>query len=73
MGSAILRVLDSPSRMQASITTSFFMSHFVLYKDNEKIGIVADLLGHETVETTRIYLQRSSDEQRELIDEIVDW
>ena len=37
------------------------------------VTLLADLLGHETVETTRIYLQRSSDEQRELIDEIVDW
>ena len=43
-----------------------------LRREND-VTLLADLLGHETVETTRIYLQRSSDEQRELIDEIVDW
>lgn len=30
-------------------------------------------MGHESIETTRIYLTRSSDEQRELIDRIVTW
>ena len=30
-------------------------------------------MGHESIETTRIYLTRSSDEQRALIDRIVTW
>lgn len=30
-------------------------------------------MGHESIETTRIYLTRSSDEQRVLIDKIVTW
>ena len=37
------------------------------------IVLLADLLGHESVETTRIYLQRSSREQCELINRVVDW
>ena len=37
------------------------------------IALLADLLGHESVETTRIYLTRSSKEQQTLMDEIVTW
>lgn len=37
------------------------------------IALLADLLGHESVETTRIYLTRSSKEQQMLMDEIVTW
>ena len=37
------------------------------------ISLLADLMGHESIETTRIYLTRSSDAQRELIDRIVTW
>ena len=33
----------------------------------------ADLLGHESVETTRIYLTRSSKEQKLLLDKMVTW
>lgn len=43
-----------------------------LVKFND-ISLLADLMGHESIETTRIYLTRSSDEQRELIDKIVTW
>lgn len=37
------------------------------------ISLLADLLGHDSVETTKIYLTKSSEEQRELIDSIVTW
>ncbi len=37
------------------------------------ISFLADLMGHESIETTRIYLRKTSTEQRELVDEIVDW
>lgn len=37
------------------------------------ISLLADLLGHESIETTRIYLTRSSKEQKLLLDEIVTW
>lgn len=37
------------------------------------IAMLADLLGHESIETTRIYLRKTANEQREVIDRIVDW
>ena len=37
------------------------------------ISLLADLMGHESIETTRIYLTRSTQEQQELIDKIVTW
>lgn len=37
------------------------------------IALLADLMGHESIETTRIYLTKSSHEQREIIDKVVTW
>lgn len=37
------------------------------------ISLLADLMGHESIETTRIYLKKSTQEQRQVIDEVVIW
>ena len=37
------------------------------------ISLLADLLGHENIETTRIYLTKSGKEQQELLDELITW
>lgn len=37
------------------------------------IALLADLMGHESIETTRIYLRRTATEQQELVDKIVTW
>lgn len=37
------------------------------------ISFLADLMGHESIETTRIYLRKTATEQREIVDTIVDW
>lgn len=37
------------------------------------ISMLADLLGHENVKTTQIYLRRSSREQSMIVDNIVSW
>ena len=37
------------------------------------ISLLADLLGHDSVETTKIYLAKTSEEQRRLVDAIVTW
>ena len=37
------------------------------------IALLADLLGHESIETTRIYLRKSSLEQQAIVDKVVTW
>jgi site-specific recombinase XerD len=37
------------------------------------LAFLADILGHDSIETTRIYLRRTSAEQRELLDRVVTW
>ena len=37
------------------------------------ISLLADLMGHESIETTRIYLRRSSTEQQQIVDEVITW
>lgn len=37
------------------------------------IAFLADLMGHESIETTRIYLRKTATEQREIVDNIIDW
>ncbi|WP_288817626.1 tyrosine-type recombinase/integrase [uncultured Alistipes sp.] len=37
------------------------------------IALLADLMGHESIETTRIYLRRTASEQHQLVDKIVNW
>ena len=37
------------------------------------IAMLADLMGHESIETTRIYLRKTSSEQQMIVDQVVDW
>lgn len=37
------------------------------------LTMLADLLGHESLDTTKIYLRMTSQEQRDIIDKIVEW
>lgn len=37
------------------------------------ISMLADLMGHESIETTRIYLRKTSTEQQAIINQIIDW
>ena len=48
----------------------FALNFMEVHKD---ISLLSDLLGHESIETTRIYLKKTADEQRRLIDAIVNW
>lgn len=40
---------------------------------NPDIAFLADLMGHDSIETTRIYLRRTAAEQRAAVDEAIDW
>lgn len=40
---------------------------------NPDIALLADLMGHESIETTRVYLRRSASEQRAAVDAAIDW
>ena len=37
------------------------------------IALLADLMGHESIETTRIYLRRTSTEQQEIVNKVINW
>lgn len=37
------------------------------------IAFLADLMGHESIETTRIYLRKTSTEQQNIVNKIIDW
>ncbi len=37
------------------------------------IALLADLMGHESIETTRIYLRRTASEQQVVVDHVVTW
>lgn len=37
------------------------------------ISFLADLMGHESIETTRIYLRKTATEQQDIINKIIDW
>lgn len=48
-----------------------FAKNFI--EKNPDIALLADLMGHENIETTRIYLRRTASEQRAAIDAVIDW
>ncbi len=37
------------------------------------LALLADLMGHESIETTRIYLRRTSEEQQKIVDKVITW
>lgn len=62
--------IDS-KKMHAHAFRHFFAKMFL--KKNKDVIQLADLLGHGSVDTTRIYLQKSYDEQKKDFNRNVTW
>ncbi|VOV05987.1 putative type I restriction-modification system S protein [Streptococcus pneumoniae] len=67
------RIGKTPPRSEATFwgTEIPWVSNF-LAKYND-IALLADLMGHESIETTRIYLRKTATEQQNIVDKIVNW
>ena len=49
----------------------FFAKEFI--RNHNDICLLADLLGHSNLETTRLYLKMTSREQSEIVNKVVNW
>ena len=67
---AVLYNLD-PSVLYPHSFRHFFAKNFI--EQCRDIAMLSDILGHESIETTRIYLHRSSSEQQRIFNRIVNW
>lgn len=66
----VLYDLD-PSVVYPHSFRHLFAKNFL--KAHGDISMLSDILGHESIETTRIYLQRSSAEQKKIVNQVVNW
>lgn len=48
-----------------------FAKNFIEHCDD--IALLSDILGHESIETTRIYLKKSYTEQKQIFNHVVNW
>lgn len=62
--------LDQAVIYPHSFRHRFAKSFLERYND---IAMLADLMGHESIETTRIYLRKTSTEQQNIVNRVVDW
>ncbi|MBS5640106.1 tyrosine-type recombinase/integrase [butyrate-producing bacterium] len=66
-----LRYNLDPSVVHPHAFRHLFAKNFIEKCDD--IALLSDILGHESIETTRIYLHKSSTEQQDLFNQIVNW
>ena len=69
--SAAIRYDLNPDDVYPHAFRHLFARNFL--EKNSDIALLADLMGHESIETTRIYLRRTSQEQRDMVNRIVTW
>ena len=62
--------IDADTVYPHSFRHRFAINFLMQFND---ISLLADLMGHENIETTRIYLTRSSKEQQALLDQLITW
>lgn len=60
-----------PDKIHPHSFRHYFAKKF-LQKSND-LAMLADILGHSSIETTRIYLRKTSDEQHNIINQLVTW
>lgn len=60
-------------KMHAHAFRHFFAKMYLKKSKNKDVVQLADLLGHGSVDTTRIYLQKSYDEQKRDFNQSVTW
>lgn len=71
-----LKVLARKYKMNEKVIYPHSFRHRFAKNFLEKrkdIALLADLMGHESIETTRIYLRKTSEEQQAIVDEVIDW
>ena len=66
---ATARVLQRP--LADAIVRHLFAKNFI--KRNSDIALLADPMGYESIETTRVYLRRIAQEQCDELNAVVDW
>lgn len=62
--------IDSKVVYPHSFRHRFAKNFLEKYND---IALLADLMGHESIETTRIYLRKTASEQQAIVDKVVTW
>ena len=62
--------IDSSVVYPHSFRHRFAKNFLEKYND---ISLLADLMGHESIETTRIYLRKTASEQQDIVDTVVTW
>lgn len=71
-----LKALAKRSGINENVVYPHSFRHMYAKKflENRKdIALLADLLGHSNIETTRIYLRLTSKEQKKIVDEVINW
>lgn len=60
-----------PSKVHPHAFRHLFARKFL--EKTEDVALLADLLGHSSIETTRIYLRRTSEEQHRIVEKVITW
>lgn len=60
-----------PAVMHPHAFRHLFAKNFL--ENNGDLSLLSDLLGHENIETTRIYLKRTCMEQQQIVDQVIHW
>lgn len=60
-----------PSKVHPHAFRHLFARNFL--EKTGDVALLADLLGHSSIETTRIYLRKTSEEQHQIVEKVITW